>query len=119
MVRSNVPNQGDVYSIDPNPTAGREIRDRHFFVIITPRAINSLGVCMAVPVTTGGDHARKMGIAYPIMGHQTTGVAICNQVRSFEIAARVQAGTARYRETLDEETTRQIAGTVISIIDPQ
>src|SRR5580700_839782 len=70
----------------------------------------SVSAC-AAPVTTGGDHARNMGIAYPIMGHQTTGVAICNQVRSFAIAARVQAGTVRYRETLDEETTRQIVGT--------
>jgi mRNA interferase ChpB len=118
MVRSNVPRRGDVYWIDPNPVSGREMKDRHRFVVITPREINALGVCMTVPVTSGGAFTRGVGLAVPITGHQTTGVAVCNQVRSFDIDARVRAGSARYIETLDQATTGEIVARVVSAIDP-
>jgi mRNA interferase ChpB len=119
MVRSSVPNRGDVYWIDPNPVAGREMKDRHRFVVITPREINALGVAMTVPVTTGGSFSRTVGLAVPITGHETTGVAVCNQVRSFDIEARVRAGSARYIETLDSATADEIVARVVSAIDPE
>lgn len=118
MARSNVPRRGDVYWIDPNPVSGREMKDRHRFVVITPRQINALGVSMIVPITTGGNFARDVGLAVPVAEHDTTGVAICNHVRSFDIADRVRAGTARYVETLDEETVNEIVARVLSAIDP-
>ena len=62
MVRSDVPRQGDVYWIDPNSVAGREMKDRHRFVVITSREINALGVSMTVPITTGGAFARGVGL---------------------------------------------------------
>ncbi len=119
MVRSSVPQRGDVYWIDPNPVAGREMKDRHRFVVITPRQINALGVCMTVPVTTGGAFTRNVGLAVPITGHETNGVAVCNQVRSFDIEARVRAGSARYIEALNNFTIEEIVARVVSAIDPQ
>ncbi|MFI0842450.1 type II toxin-antitoxin system PemK/MazF family toxin [Mesorhizobium sp. IMUNJ 23232] len=119
MVRSSVPRRGDVFWIDPNPISGREMKDRHRFVVITPREINALGVSMTVPITTGGMYSRNVGLAVPVIGHETTGVAVCNQVRSFDIEARVRAGTARYVETLDDATTTEIVARVVSAIDPE
>lgn len=110
--------RGDIYWIDPNPVAGREMKDRHRFVVITPRAINALGVAMTVPVTSGGERARSCGLTVPISGHDTSGVAVCNQVRTFDLEARVAAGTARHIETLDAATTEEIVARVISVIDP-
>ena len=118
MVRSNVPKRGDVYWIDPNRVAGREMKNRHRFVVITPREINALGVSMTVPITSGGAFTRDVGLAVAISGHDTTGVAVCNQVRSFDIAARIQQKTAQYIETLDEATMSEIVARVVSAIDP-
>jgi mRNA interferase ChpB len=118
MPRGRHPRPGDVYWIDPNPVAGREMKDRHRFVVITPTPINALGLAMAVPVTTGGSFARNLGLAVAISGHDTKGVAVCNQVRTFDIDARVRAGTARYVETLDQATTDEIVSRVLSVIDP-
>ncbi|MFP3637005.1 hypothetical protein, partial [Bacillus sp. SIMBA_033] len=53
-----------------------------------------------------------------ISGHDTTGVAVCNQVRSFDIATRIQQKTAQYIETLDEATMSEIVARVVSAIDP-
>ena len=118
MVSRKIPGPGDIYWIDPNPVAGRETKDRHRFVVITPREINAAGIAMTVPVTTGGAHTRNLGLVVNISGHDTTGVAVCNQVRSFDIEARVSAGSARFIETLSEETTNDIVSRVLSIIDP-
>ncbi|MGI3899204.1 MAG: type II toxin-antitoxin system PemK/MazF family toxin [Janthinobacterium lividum] len=117
-MRRTVPHRGDVYWIDPNPVAGREMKDRHRFVVITPREINALGVCMTVPVTSGGVFTRDMGLAVPITGHDTNGVAVCNQVRSFDVEARVRGGSARFVETIDQATAEEIVARVVSVIDP-
>ena len=116
--RRGAPRPGEVFWIDPNPVLGREMRDRHRFVVITPQFINRLGVVMTVPITSGGMFARLTGLTVAIAGHDTTGVAVCNQVRSFDIEARVRAGSARYVETLDGATIDEIIGRVLSIIDP-
>ena len=116
--RRGAPRPGEVFWIDPNPVLGREMRDRHRFVVVTPEFINRLGVVMTVPITSGGMFARLTGLTVAIAGHDTTGVAVCNQVRSFDIEARVRAGSARYVETLDAATIDEIIGRVLSIIDP-
>jgi len=118
MSRRHIPQRGDVYWIDPNPILGREMKDRHRFVVITPKEINALGIAMAVPITSGGIQSRVNGLTVPIYGHDTTGVAVCNQVRSFDIEARIRAGNARYVETLDSATAEEIVSRVLSVIDP-
>lgn len=118
MARGHVVSPGDVYWIDPNPVAGREMRDRHRFVVITPRRINALGVAMTVPVTKGGMAGRARGLTVVISGHDTTVVVVCNRVRSFDLEARVRAGSARWIETLDADTTNEIVSLVLSVIDP-
>ncbi len=119
MSRSRHPDieRGDVYWIDPNPISGREMKDKHRFVVITPKEINALGIAMTVPVISGGEFSRNMGLAVSIMGHDTTGVAVCNQVRSFDIEARVKAGSARYIEKLDAVIIDDIVNRVISVIE--
>ena len=118
MTSRRIIQRGDVYWIDPNPISGREMQDKHRFVVITSKEINALGIAMTVPVTSGGKFSRDMGIAVSIMGHDTTGIAVCNQVRSFDIEARVKAGSAKYIETLDTITIDDIVNRVISILDP-
>ncbi|MBU2743144.1 MULTISPECIES: type II toxin-antitoxin system PemK/MazF family toxin [Acidithiobacillus] len=116
MIGRKIPSPGDVYWINTNPTSGNEIRDRHRVVVITPTEINKLGLVTCVPITSGGNHARQNGLTVVIAEHDTTGVAVCNQVRTFDLSAR--AGEVKYIETLDQQTTREIINRVTSIIDP-
>jgi len=117
MVRRRAPRQGDVYWIDPNPVAGREMEGRHRFAVISGQQINALGVCMTVPVTSGGGVSREFGLGVVVRGHDTTGLAVCNQVRSFDIEQRVRVGSARFIESLDKGTTNEIVSKVLSVID--
>lgn len=119
MVRRQAPQRGNVYWIDPNPVAGREMMNRHRFVVITPGEINALGVSMTVPITSGGNFSRNTGLAVLISGHETNGVAVCNQVRSFDIEQRIRDGSAKFIERLDAVTMSDIVARVVSAIDPQ
>lgn len=118
MTRYHIPSRGDVYLINPNPQAGREMKDLHRFIIITPKEMNKLGVAITVPVTSDGHFSRAKGLTVAITGHDTTGVAVCNQVRSFDIEQRVKMGAARYVETIDGPIIDEIVLKVISVIDP-
>jgi mRNA interferase ChpB len=118
MMRRKIAHPGEVYWIDPHPVARREMKDKHRFIIITPPEINTLGVAMTVPVTSGGQFARHNGLTVVVMGHDTNGVAVCHHVRSFDLQTREEAGTARYIETLDAPTINGIISRVLSIIDP-
>ena len=118
MTRAPRIERGDVYWIDPNPVAGREMRDRHPFVVITPAPINALGLVMAVPITSGSAFAKARGLTVTIHGDRITGVAVCNQVRTFDLTARVQSGSARFVERINEAATEEIVARVLSVIDP-
>jgi mRNA interferase ChpB len=118
VIRRRVAQRGDVYWVDPNPVAGREMKNRHRFVVITPEGINKLGIAMLVPITSSGEFARSTGLTVPVTGHGTTGVAVCNQVRSFDLEVRQRAKSARYIETLDAATIGEIVDRVLSVIDP-
>lgn len=109
-----IADRGDVYSINPNPSLGLEMENRHPFVIVSPKEINRLGVAITVAVMSGGAWAKDMGLTVPITGHQTAGVAVCNMLRSFDLQAR----RAEYIETLDSYTVNEIVSRVLSIIDP-
>jgi len=49
---------------------------------------------------------------------ETNGVAVCNQVRSFDIEQRARDGSARFIARLDDVTMADIVARVVSAIDP-
>ncbi len=118
MTRPSPIERGDVYWIDPNPVAGREMRNRHPFVVITSAAINELGLVMTVPVTAAGAYAKARGLTVAIHGKHIVGLAVCNQIRTFDLSARVRARSARFVERIDESASNEIVARVLSVIDP-
>jgi len=66
-----------------------------------------------------GERLRQSaGLTVPIRGDRILGVAVCNQVRTFDLTARVQAGSARFVERIDEAATEEIVARMLSVIDP-
>ena len=80
--------RGDIYLVDLDPTAGREQRGHRPIIVVTPQAFNRLGVQLVAPITTGGAFARHRGFAVELTGTRTSGVILCNQLRTLDIAAR-------------------------------
>jgi mRNA interferase ChpB len=82
-------NRGDIYLVSLDPTLGREQRGSRPVLIISPTAFNlATKLPIVLPITNGGNFARRLGFAVPIAGIQTTGIIRCDQPRVLDIAER-------------------------------
>lgn len=82
-------NRGDIYLVSLDPTLGREQRGSRPVLIISPTAFNlATKLPIVLPITNGGNFAKRLGFAVPITGIQTTGIIRCDQPRVLDIAER-------------------------------
>ena len=81
--------RGDIYLVTLNPTEGREQRGHRPVLVISPTAFNeATKLPVVLPITNGGEFARRIGFAVPISGIGTTGVVRCDQPRVIDLQAR-------------------------------
>jgi mRNA interferase ChpB len=82
-------NRGDIYMVSLDPTTGHEQRGHRPVLIVSPTDFNrATRLPVVLPITSGGDFARRIGFAVPIAGLRTTGVVRCDQPRVLDILAR-------------------------------
>ncbi|MFN3334700.1 MAG: type II toxin-antitoxin system PemK/MazF family toxin [Caldilinea sp.] len=81
--------RGDIYMVDLEPSAGHEQRGHRPVVVVSTERFNRLTSCPVIlPITNGGDFARRIGFAVPISGIKTTGVIRCDQPRVLDLEMR-------------------------------
>lgn len=83
--------RGDIYLVSLDPAAGHEQQGRRPVLVVSPGAFNRLTKApVVVPITNGGNFARRSGFAVPLAGSgvQTTGVVRCDQPRILDLDAR-------------------------------
>lgn len=81
--------RGDIYLVALDPTQGREQRGYRPVLIVSPAEFNeATKLPVILPITTGGEFARRIGFAVPISGIKTTGVVRCDQPRVLDLHAR-------------------------------
>lgn len=82
-------NRGDIYLVSLDPTLGHEQQGYRPVLIISPTAFNAATkLPIVLPITSGGEFARRIGFAVPITGLRTTGVVRCDQPRVLDLHAR-------------------------------
>ncbi len=81
--------RGDIYLVSLDPTSGPEQRGNRPVLVISPTAFNqATKLPVVLPITNGGEFARKIGFAVALAGTSTTGVVRCDQPRVLDVAAR-------------------------------
>ncbi len=83
--------RGEIWLVSLDPVAGHEQRGTRPVVIVSPAPFNALtGTPVVLPVTTGGNFARRRGFAVSLddAGTRTRGVIRCDQPRVLDLAAR-------------------------------
>jgi mRNA interferase ChpB len=81
--------RGDIYMVSLNPTQGREQQGHRPVLIVSPTEFNvATKLPVVLPITNGGDFARRIGFAVAITGIKTTGLVRCDQPRVLDIAER-------------------------------
>jgi mRNA interferase MazF len=84
-----VPERQQIIWIDCKPQAGREMRDRHPFLVLSPRAFNErTSLVIGLPMTTAAYHASNpFAVVAGMVGGAKSGktsFALCHQPKSFD-----------------------------------
>lgn len=107
--------RGDIVSVNLDPIEGHEQRGLRPALVLSTSAFNALGVVLVAPITQGGDFARHAGFAAALdgAGTRTRGVALVNQIRMLDLAAR----KAKRLETAPESVVEDALARLRAIID--
>ena len=81
--------RGEIWMVSLDPVEGREQRGHRPVVIVSPDAFNhATRLPVILPVTNGGDFARRLGFAVALEGTRTTGIVRCDQPGVLDLLAR-------------------------------
>jgi len=81
--------RGDIYMVSLDPTVGHEQQGQRPVLVVSPTKFNeATRLPVVLPITGGGEFARRIGFAVPLAGIQTTGIVRCDQPRVLDITAR-------------------------------
>jgi mRNA interferase ChpB len=107
--------QGDIFTISLDPTIGTEIRGIRPVLILSNTEFNRNGRALVAPITQGGNWERVAGWAVPLMGSgsATQGVAVANQCRVLDLAAR----NAQFVERVSPEVIEDALAKLQAMID--
>ena len=102
--------RGDIYTVSLDPTLGHEQQGHRPVLIISPTAFNqATKLPVVLPITSGGEFARRLGFAVPLTGIRTNGIVRCDQPRVLDIEARHgRKVDALSTELLDEVLAKTI-----------
>jgi mRNA interferase ChpB len=101
--------RGDIVFVDLDPTLGHEQRGHRPVIVVSPHSFNQLGLCLVAPITSGGAYARHRGFAVALNGMKTTGVILCNQLRTLDMGARAWRHVERAPNVIVDEMLAKIS----------
>ena len=104
--------RGEIWLVSLDPTAGHEQQGTRLVLIVSPDPFNKLtGTPVVLPITSGGDFARRAGFAVSLSdaGTRTTGVVRCDQPRSLDLTARNGTRLETVPELMMDEILARLA----------
>ena len=80
-----IPNRGEIIWINYNPQMGREMRDMHPMLVLSPKNFNDrTGIVIGLPMTTA-DYNRSNPFAVTFQGpRNTSSYVLAHQPKSFD-----------------------------------
>jgi mRNA-degrading endonuclease toxin of MazEF toxin-antitoxin module len=104
--------RGEIWFVGLDPVSGREQQGSRPVLIVSPTRFNQVtNAPVVVPITGGGEFARRIAFAVPLSGTVTNGVIRCDQPRALDLAAR----GARRIESIPDEILEEVLARVSSL----
>ena len=104
--------RGDIFLVSLDPTFGHEQQGRRPVLIISPTEFNeATKLPVVLPITSGGEFARRIRFAVPISGIRTTGFVRCDQPRVIDLRAR----GGRKVDSLPTEILDEVLARVVTL----
>ena len=82
--------RGEIWSVDLEPTKGREQAGRRPVLIVSAAEFNKVTPPLICPIATAAIGQRMIGLTVNLLGAgtATTGVVLCAQIRALDLKAR-------------------------------
>jgi mRNA interferase ChpB len=107
-------NRGDIYMVSLDPTLGHEQSGQRPVLVVSPTKFNeATKLPVVLPITSGGEFARRLGFAVPLSGTKTTGIVRCDQPRVLDLQAR----GGRKVDTLPPEILDEVLARVVTLFE--
>ncbi len=107
--------QGDIISINFDPSKRHEPAGRHYGVVLSPWHVNNMcSLTLLAPITsTDNGYPLHVNIeeGYPIYGFVQ-----CEALRAVDLGIREGEGTIEYVGSLDDKTLANILATVLVVL---
>ena len=103
---------GEVWLVILDPTEDHEQQGIRPVVLVSPAAFNDLtGTPVVLPITTGGNIARRAGFAVSLKDAvtKTWGIIRCDQPRVLDLAARNGRCVDKVPDSIMEEVLARLA----------
>ncbi|WP_027186849.1 endoribonuclease MazF [Desulfovibrio cuneatus] len=112
MVKAYVPHCGDIIWLHFDPQAGHEQAGHRPALVLSPKAYNGkTGLCLVVPITNQSK-GYPFELALPA-DCQTTGVVLCDQMRSLDWQVR----GAALKEEVGEGFVREVLARFMPLVE--
>lgn len=109
-----VADRGDIYLVSLDPTTGHEQRGSRPVLVVSPKAFNQASqLPIVLPITNGGEFAKRLGFAVEISGIKTQGVVRCDQPRALDLAAR----NGRKVDALPQALMNEVLAKVVTLFE--
>jgi mRNA interferase ChpB len=109
-----IPDRGDILHIESDPASGREMKGRHYCLVVSRKAFNQrFQLVMACPISGGlAPAARHSGFLVPLSGTglRTDGNIHVQQLKALDWAAR--------KARLVERAPAEIVAEVLDCLTP-
>jgi mRNA interferase ChpB len=80
--------RGDIYLVSLDPSGGHEQSGNRPVLVVSPTEFNkATKLPVVLPISHGGEFARRLGFGVALVGIKTTGVVRCDQPRVLDVAA--------------------------------
>lgn len=96
--------QGDIIHLQFDPQAGREMKGKHYALVLSNDTFNKSELALVAPITQGTYH-REGGFTTSLMGTgtETIGVVVANASKILDLRARKAAFKERCPEYILDE----------------
>lgn len=106
--------RGDIYMVSLDPTEGHEQSGSRPVLVVSPTEFNLVtNLPVILPITSGGEFARRVGFAVAVTGIKTRGVVRCDQPRVIDMADR----DARKVDTLPDAILEEVLAKVATLFE--
>lgn len=104
--------QGDILYLDFDPQSGQEIRGRRPALVVSNNVYNCFHRLLLVCPITNTDRNLPFHVRLDSRT-KTTGVIMCDQIRSLDIAAR----NAEFSEKIPDDLLAEVIDQIVSFVE--